>query len=533
MSDAPPGYTSVPCGSLDLANNEKLATVTVTFLFGHRFDLVRLQDAYYELLRAWPFLAARLRKGRKHPELWRLQVPDRETVEGLIAFDQAGAFTKSRPPMFSCLDSSNEDIETVMPIIGLAKHVKAEPPKTPVTCDVDRKVLLKYGTHPYTAKSNNDYFTRDANILPVHVNNFRNGAAWSLTFPHVCFDAAGIKVVLTAYTNLLRGDTVAALPPLGYDPFAQLKPSNAKHGAVDDSTAVSQKQSAPPAPSPWSIVSLAGLLVLAFYFAFDLLWDRPDRQMRRVAFYLPPAAIAELKAQARADLEREIGGRASDVRISTGNVITAWIIKNDLVRRSQVAPNRSVVLATLADMRFARPNGVKEIAPNYLSNCLIPIPTDPRPASELNEMSLGSLALMLRQAIDRTRNPAELEKFVRWQVWRSTPIEEGGGHRAGEMAFFFPPSAYFTIVTDWSAFKLYDFDFSPAFENGGSDDGASKDILNILTDAHVAVHHRNAWTVAGGRDGGTWVIGYISNAERRHPAGWGRYADAESVLKSS
>ncbi|KAL9938654.1 hypothetical protein V8E36_002373 [Tilletia maclaganii] len=537
-ADTPEGFLSVPCGSLDLANNEKLALVTMTFFLPRPVDADHMRSSFYTLLRSWPYLSARLRKGKVHRELWRLHVPNSDKLEELIQADQrlasdpASHKKRNIVPMFSERDCTQQSLDDHFPYAKFGRQPFERRPKSPVVIEIDRNKLLGTCTSPLGLQSLDQCFVRDASIFGLHVARFADGAALSFTVPHVCYDAAGFILVLKAYANLLKDGTApASPPPLGYDPYSDFAPSPQKEGGsiasgIKGTTISDHASAAPSPPAGWRLLSLVELSVLVFYFALDLLWYRPERRMKRIAVYIPADTVAEIKEQARADIEDP----KLAASISTGSALHAWIVKNDLAYRVEVEPNRLATSATLAEMRYRRPLGPSEVHPQYLGNCLVPIATEPMITRELAKRSLGQLALDTRTALLKKVEPAALADFVRWQTWRSTPPERGGGHRPNSMAVFFPPSANFSIITDWTGVGLFELDFSGAYvarQQEGEVHGEEDKILAIVVDAHTPLHHRNAWTIAGGRNGERWLLGSISDTERAHPGGWGRFADAK------
>ncbi|KAK0533847.1 hypothetical protein OC835_002875 [Tilletia horrida] len=573
---APDGFVSVPCGRLDVASNERVAIMSEFFFLPARLDPSRMQEAFYTLLRAWPILAARLRKGAPpYPELWRLLVPDAAKLEELIEADRQSEMKTPRgkngktekmkkkkekgrkvaAPMFSTASFAEDRLDDLVPLVRFARN-KPQGAEEPVLIPIDRAALLRTFLPPTGLTSVSDCLSRaDAAIMSVHVANFADGSVFALTVPHVCFDEYGVRRFLEAYLGLLRGDAPPEQPPLGYDPFDVFRPQQAESDGADASAVAEKKDvnppsidEKPPMPSPpegWRVLTLLDFLILAFYFAIDLLWTRPERRMRRMAVYIPAEKLAAIKAQAEEDVEREgLVGADEDgnedgeapVVISTGAALHAWIFKNDLARRVEVNPNRLVTTATLANMRYRLPKGLNSIHPGYLGNCLLPIAADLAPARDVVAQSLGHIAAHLRQSLQRKTDPVQLRDYLRWQVWRSTPPagsgpDEDGGHRSNSMAVFFPPHAHFTIITDWSTFQLYDLDFSAGYEKSAVGEVKGKDqeeegVLAIIVDAHTALHHRNAWTIAGGRNGERWLLGYLSDDERKHPSGWGRFAEA-------
>ncbi|KAE8227226.1 hypothetical protein CF319_g252 [Tilletia indica] len=598
----PNGFISVPCGVLDMAGNEKAAIVTKVVLFSNRFDVPHMQRTYYQLLRAWPFLAARLRKGTGDMrELWSVHIPTPEMLEDLILADSPAnyAFSKLATPMFSHCDRRSESMYDVLPFARFAENPSKLSQEDPTITTIDRVAMLGDFTSPHGLKAMEEYFVREAAIFTVHVTNFADGAGFTFTVPHACFDGAGAKAALDAYLSLLRGEPIEPMAPIGYDPFLRFAPkpvvseatptpaslptySDEKHQRSRTSRGRKKERKAavkasasiePPQPAQWQILSILNLLVLCYYVAMDYLVDRPERKMKRVMIYVPSKFIESLKEQVRSDIKAEHGeARLEELRLSRANAIHAWILKNELARRVDVKPNRMTSHGTLANMRFRLPTGLPGIHPTYTANCLVPIVTPLTSTKKLASSSLGAIAYDVRTSLLAQSTPGEMERYVRWQTWRGTPVELGGGLQKTGMAVFFPANSRFTLVTDWTKFGLWDLDWSGALstdcssprsekalnspcsaetavdtavlektmdEHRTAKDGSDSSstitaathadkcgMLAIIGDSHVPLHHRNGWILIGGRDGACWILGNISNAERRHPRGWGRYGSA-------
>ncbi|KAK0531154.1 hypothetical protein OC834_003056 [Tilletia horrida] len=624
----PPGFVAVPCGILDVAGNEKAVVVTKMCLFDRRFDGPHMQDTFYNFLRAWPLLAGRLRKGSgRLGELWSTLVPTRDKLEELIQADRRGHFVfKSAVPMFSYAERQHESLFDVVPLASLAQNPERLSQESPTIATVDRESMLRELTSPHGVKRMGEYFTRDASIFTAHVSNFADGAAFTFTAPHACFDGAGAKAALDAYLHMLKGEPIGPIVQAGYDPFLPFVPSAmppSSPSSSSSSSAISEKPSAvssepepspssclplyrpasssarypppPPQPKHWRIFSLMHLLVLCFYIARDYLFDRPESKMSRVLIYVPPKFAAGLKEQVVSQIKADHGAeKLQELRVSRGNALHAWVLQNELARRVEVRPNRLTTHLTVSNMRYRLPAGLSSIDPTFTGNCIVPIVAPVTTTKELAAKSLGAVAYDVRTALLQQCTPTEMERYVRWQAWRGTPRAQGGGLEQTGMAALFPCRARITLVTDWSKFGLWDLDWSGAVAGGsgaaaaarhrqkgrkvGSTSSVSvavsaggKDIeeeheheheqddherdldhsapkegadssstitaaapspaekcgmLMIVADAHVPLHQRNGWVMIGGRDGACWILGGMSDEERRHPRGWGRYADA-------
>ncbi|CAD6900729.1 unnamed protein product [Tilletia controversa] len=584
----PKGFVSAPCGVLDMAGNEKAAIVTKIVLFTARFDISHMHRTYYQLLRAWPFLAGRLRKGTGElRELWSVHIPTAEKLEDLIRADIPANYVSSKvaTPMFSSTDRPNESITDIIPFARFAQDPTKLSQEDPTIATIDRLALLEDFTSPYGLKTNEEYFVREAALFTVHVTNFADGAGFTFTVPHASFDGAGAKVVLDAYLGLLRGEAIESMAPIGYDPFMRFAPKPTSPAATSvksdagakrssrlsiitkrDKRAASSASSEPPQPAQWRILSILSLLVLCYYIGKDYIFDRPERKMKRVMIFVPPKFIESLKQQVQRDVKAEHGAeRLEELRLSRANALHAWVLQNELARRVDVKPDRMTAHGTLANMRFRLPAGLPAIHPTYTGNCLVPIVTPLTTTRKLASSSLGALAYDVRSSLLEQSTPEEMEHYVRWQTWRGTPAAQGGGLQKTGMAVFFPPNARFTLVTDWTKFGLWDLDWSGAlpthssFSPGKSLDSPSSTelpptpttlvedqrpakegsdssstitaadkcgMIAIIGDAHVPLHHRSSWILVGGRNGACWILGTISEEERRHPRGWGRYGSA-------
>ncbi|KAK0553618.1 hypothetical protein OC846_002459 [Tilletia horrida] len=526
--------------------------VTKTIFFATPLDTRHMRETFYDLQRQWPYLASRLRKGRgRYQDLWTVHVPMAAKLEELIRADHLCLPARRRIPMFSSEERDHESLFTVFPFAKLAQNSHKLPQSTPTIAKYDRNELLRNFTSSDSLQSFEDYFKTDAAIFAAHVVNFADGAAFTFTVPHACFDGAGAKKVLVAYLELLRGEPMSTPPPpLGYDPFSQYAPdpSRLEQIAQDgcDEEAIRSKEITPPPPEQWRVLGVVGVIVFLWYTAYDYFFDRPVKKMDRVMIYLPPKYVNKLKDQTRTEIEAEYGAEtANSLRLSRANAMHAWVLKNELARRVDVNPDRMAMHGTLANIRYRLPRGLASIHPNYTSNCLAVVATPSKTTRELAASSMGAIAYDLRETLQRQTTPEAMEEFVRWQSWRGTPASLGGGMEEGGTAVFFPTKARFTMITDWTKFGLWDLDFSgalpkrsyldspPSVDN--SDASSTTTVapnseqcrmLAILCDSHNPLYHRNGWIMTGGRDGGCWILGSMTEEERRHPEGWGRFDDA-------
>lgn len=172
-----------------------------------------------------------------------------------------------------------------------------------------------------TPQRPSDWTDKDIPLMYWHLTYFKaEGLEYTclgLTFPHGVFDGMGIAAVIHAFEAESLGQSWPIPPPL--------KPglNDNKLLTFLDKTESEMKQAGTPLPLDYKATSIVGLRFLFRFLAWHIWQQRWHQAQRRVAL-MPPQVYEKLLGDAREALAQE--GK-TDVRISAGNVITAWIYK--------------------------------------------------------------------------------------------------------------------------------------------------------------------------------------------------------------
>ena len=172
-----------------------------------------------------------------------------------------------------------------------------------------------------TPQRPSDWTDKDIPLLYWHLTYFKaKGLQYTclgLTFPHGVFDGMGIAAVIHAFEAESLGRSWPIPPPL--------KPglNDNKLQTFIDKTESEMKQAGIPLPLDYKATSVVGKRYVLKFFAWHIWQQRWHQAQRRVA-RIPPQVCEKLLEDAREALAQE--GK-TDVRLSAGNIITAWIYK--------------------------------------------------------------------------------------------------------------------------------------------------------------------------------------------------------------
>ena len=164
----------------------------------------------------------------------------------------------------------------------------------------------------------------DKNQLPLtywHLTYFKQpGQEYTcigVTFPHGLLDGMGIAAVVHALESETLGRPWAAPAPL-------IPGENEnKMQSFLDMTALTTKADGEPLKKNYHAVSIVGIWFILNFLLWHI-WQQVWHKSRRRLVLLPPKVYEKLVCDAREAMARE--GKA-DVRLSTGDVLAAWILK--------------------------------------------------------------------------------------------------------------------------------------------------------------------------------------------------------------
>ena len=192
------------------------------------------------------------------------------------------------------------------------------PVPLPVVSDV---LPISLFMHPNAPKSPSAWIT---NKLPLTLWNLtyltkgdQKYTCIGVTFPHGLFDGMGIASVIHALEAESLNKSWTGPPPLHIG-------HNENHLQVFlDRTDHELSKRKDAVPNDYRAVSVYGLWLIITFFLWNLWQDKWHKAHPRLIL-LPAQAYERLVNDARAAIARE--GK-TDVRLSTGDVLTAWLFK--------------------------------------------------------------------------------------------------------------------------------------------------------------------------------------------------------------
>ncbi|KIM42582.1 hypothetical protein M413DRAFT_70078 [Hebeloma cylindrosporum] len=285
-------------------------------------------------------------------------------------------------------------------------------------------------------QSPRDWTDKDIPLLYWHLTYFKaKGPEYTcigLAFPHGVFDGMGIAAVLHAFEAETLGQSWSTPPPL--------KPgiNENKLQTYIDKTVSEKKKAGTPLPPDSKATSVVGLRFLLRFLVWQI-WQQRWHQAQRAVVLMPPQVYEKLLGDAREALAQE--GK-TDVRLSTGNVITAWIYKT--LYSKELFPNRLIGLSNLASLRIFSEAGLNQ----YAHNCFIPLPYPIFTVAEIRAIPLHQLAYELAKATSGITlgHAIQVYKLLE-EITTSSTIKTVIPHDAGvEETIFFSNMSFGRVV---------------------------------------------------------------------------------------
>ncbi|KAF8601194.1 hypothetical protein BDV93DRAFT_558689 [Ceratobasidium sp. AG-I] len=251
----------------------------------------------------------------------------------------------------------------------------------------------------------------------LHISILNDTTVLSLTFPHVLMDAGGASEIMRGLVCALEGK--GPKPQLAADPWADI--------------AALSKDREPT--RGWTTYGPKEFALAQDVESNDLDRDGPIRQR---TIYFPYAEIERLKSEAMRELEW-MGVKVPF--LSSGDVIVAWLYKQ-FYGDEQYSPERTSRLLYILDARLRLPDTFPSTHV-HLKNGYLVLAAQAHANSTISSLSLGEVALMVRELVNEGSRRDEIVKGVRWKY------ESVGGVRvpapAGERVLF---------ASNWLTFEL-------------------------------------------------------------------------------
>ncbi|KAF8959163.1 hypothetical protein BDZ97DRAFT_1667587 [Flammula alnicola] len=424
-------------------------------------DLTKIEAALHRLTMKWPMLAGRLESTDKL--LFQIKVP-----LGLVPF----------PAGYSpfVLTSRVSDVP-------IDKFVQLP---LPTVSDVLPSSLFMHSTAP---RAPGAWVSKQLPLTYWHLTYFKQrGCEYTcigVTFPHGLFDGMGIAAVVHA----LEAETLGrpwAIPPT----LHAGRNENQMQSFLDR-----MQENVKKLPANYRAASVVGLWFIITFMAWHL-WQQLWHKARSRLILVPAKAYEKLVRDAREAMVRE--GK-KDVRLSTGDVLTAWLYKTVYFSEEEY-PTLRVHLSNMASLRVFSDVALKQ----YAHNCFIPIPYPILTVAELKATPVHSLAYKLASV----RSALSLGHAIQVYTLLQDSVKPSSGFFNFRAVLPYDPSADESMsMSNMSIARIVDIDWSGV--------GGGRTICRyktILSESPILIS--NIVTIAGRLDDGSTVLDVVLNRRR-------------------
>ena len=284
-----------------------------------------------------------------------------------------------------------------------------------------------------------DYIFRDEPQLSLHVVSFEDATLVSLSWPHTLLDAGGRNALLSAWSQVLRGEE-SEVPPLhGFDqdPLATLgdKVSNRPHILAN------------------RLLKGINMVFFALLYLFEILWYSKTESH---VISLPSSDVQVMKQAALKELAEKGYGK-EDLFLSDGDVISAWV--SGLVVKQIMTPasNRSVVIGNAYNLRDVLGQDLLPKHKAYVANAAGMVYAIV-PAFKFFGNTVGEVALAVRRSIQEQGSREDIESF--FGMIKGT-MKEGKPFAFGDW------NSRMIVISNWTKAKFFEADFSAAVVKEG------------------------------------------------------------------
>ncbi|KAJ7158348.1 hypothetical protein C8R43DRAFT_921248 [Mycena crocata] len=394
---------AIPCTGLDLLARDLV--MTNGFIIDARLDGKKIEESMSTLIaRKFPRAGARL--GFKN---------------GVYEFRIPNIFDSNTPPLIFTSQEYHE------PYRSPARASK------PLICSLPAlDVYLKSRDCPASVE---EFLLPNIPLVHVHVTAFEDLTFVGITSPHVTFDALGTQTLLFAWTRLINGEDIDAIPGMEWDvaPFETFK-----------------KAPSTPHLRGWFNLGLFGQLLFAVRVVLPLFWDSQEViNLIRV----PKVFLKETKREIMEDLKLE----GSSEYVGSSDVLLVWWLKTVYSHRG-IHDTTPIHLHLPANLRGKHIfPGESDIGTPYINNTISGIHVPPIPVNAFQTESLGELAVRIRRALEAYN--ADLGGIRADLHWRCTnPLK---------VVFPCPSHGEYSFQTNWQSEHFGALDFSGACAGGG------------------------------------------------------------------
>lgn len=509
-----PGYDAVAVPVLDstLGNTDIMTRISLTF--PTQLSLALLQNSWYELVRAWPILAARVRHTPSTPSGLSFLIPQPDKVKEL---EQRSRTThKDLEKHIVIVDASSRSIASFHPIAAKAIESSLSRDTVSVGAAPDNADSLKM-TCSNATTSLKQLIGADQAYITAHATVWSDATTIALAFSHIAGDAFSVKAIFEAWRQTIESAAPAPLQGVGVDPFISYLTPHGKNSKSEDTDKQGERDVG--LPLGFFQYGFIDKVRLAWNLISDIKIKRPEKKFGQYYMYMPEEKVQALMAQARADVDALVSAsddsekQALDTRISTFNVLLAWLLQN--IHAANPKRKRMSTVMTIVNAKTRPParHDPSDYPPHQLWGGALGVPLEPLASGDYASLPLGQLALHIRTSltaqIDSANMQANIVTLLRHTRWAKP---------SGKLIFFARPNHYLSGCTEWRSTRFGEVDFGAA----ASAPSSVKPVA-IGTDMEIAVSKRNRWVIFGDVGGGVWFSGFMTHKEATHRDGFGRY----------
>ncbi|KAJ7449108.1 hypothetical protein B0H11DRAFT_1743793 [Mycena galericulata] len=400
----------IPCTGLDISYRDTV--LTTGLMIDARLDAKKLEETLSTLIEhKFPRAGARiaLRNG-----MYEFQIPQ--------------AFNSDTPPVaFTVEDHPEPYLSPARPEIPLdaSRFPTSQPSFSPMP------QVQEYVRSKSCPSSLDGFLVSNTPVLHVHVSVFDDLTFIGVTSSHIGFDAVGAAILLEAWTRLINGDDIDAIPGMDWDaaPFE----------CFTGPTAVTHQRG-------WFDLGLFSMILFTLRLLLRLLRDPKeiDYLVRVLKVFLDDA---------KREIMDNLKSEGSSEWVGSSDVLMAWWFKTALGYRTDTTPIHIHFPVNLREKPIFP--GATTLCTPYINNAISRIAIPPIPANAFGKESLDELALRIRRGI--TVYDADLAGIQADLHWRCAyPLK---------VHLPCPPQGEFAVQTNWRVARLCELNFSGACES--------------------------------------------------------------------
>lgn len=228
-------------------------------------------------------------------------------------------------------------------------------------------------------------------MISLHISSFQDATIVSLVWPHALMDAFGGQALLSAWSSVLNSQEENLYPVYG-----------AKNDLLRDAI-FSNPESHEELKLEKRRLSGMGLYMFLFRHIWNSIWGA-SRQRRLIC--LSKDTLQEIKRRAQEEIS-ESQDHNPDMRISSGDALTAWISQTVALSEPTIRP---ITILSLLNVRFRLPQFINSTGV-FLQN--LTLGTFSFISSSEVKGTIGSIALSHRQHFTEQATAEQVSAFLR------------------------------------------------------------------------------------------------------------------------